>query len=162
MNKQIIDLNNSNAEIITKNIYTLTDNEMKLFKLLQTISNNVYKSIGPGLSEAIYHNGMEADLRNLNIEYDTEFPISIKHNDRIVGSCRGDILIDGKNINCPGKYILELKAIRSLKNEHISQLKAYLRHTDMHIGFLINFPYPDGDITEVLFIHQKYGFIDLK
>jgi GxxExxY protein len=162
MDRQIIDLNKPDTEIITKNKYTLTDNEMKLFQLLQTISNNVYKSIGPGLSEAIYHNGIEADLRNANIEYDTEFPISIKHNDRIVGFCRGDILIDGKNIRCPGKYIIELKAIRSLKIEHVSQLKAYLRHTNMDVGFLINFPYPDGDNSEVLFIHQKYGHIDLK
>ena len=162
MDRQIIDLNKPDTEIITKNKYTLTDNEMKLFQLLQTISNNVYKSIGPGLSEAIYHNGLEADLRKSTIEYDTEFPISIKHNDRIVGFCRGDILIDGKNINCPGKYIIELKAIRSLKIEHVSQIKAYLRHSNMNIGFLINFPYPDGSITEVLIIHQKDGHIPLK
>jgi hypothetical protein len=32
----------------------------------------------------------------------------------------------------------------------------------MDVGFLINFPYPDGDNSEVLFIHQKYGHIDLK
>ena len=161
MYRQIIDLDET-ENITHENKYILTDNEIKLYELINKISNNVYQSIGPGLSEAIYHNGMEADLRNLNIEYDTEFPISIKHNDRIVGFCRGDILIDGKNINCPGKYIIELKAIRSLKIEHVSQIKAYLRHSNMNIGFLINFPYPDGSITEVLIIHQKDGHIHLK
>ena len=47
--------------------------------------------------------------------------------------------MDTKNLGIDKKYILELKAIRSLKQEHVAQIKAYLRHMNINIGFLVNF-----------------------
>ena len=54
----------------------------KFTEKIKQFSKVVYESIGSGLSEAIYHNGLECELRNNNIEYDTEFPIPIKHFNR--------------------------------------------------------------------------------
>ena len=150
----LIDLNNENKTPIP-----IHENDLEIYKKIKQFSQVVYNSIGSGLSEAIYHNGLECELRNNNIKYDTEFPIPIKHLDRTVGFCRGDILIDTVNIGINKKYILELKAIRSLKQEHISQLKAYLRHMNLDIGFLVNFPYPEGTESEILIVHKKHGNI---
>ena len=150
----LIDLDNENKIPVP-----IHENDLQIYRKIKQFSKVVYESIGSGLSEAIYHNGLECELRNNNIEYDTEFPIPIKHFNRVVGVCRGDILIDTKNIGINKRYILELKAIRSLKQEHISQIKAYLRHMNMDIGFLVNFPYPEGNECEIQIVHQKHGNI---
>ena len=74
----LIDLNNESKIV-------MHENDLQIYNKITEIANNVYLSIGCGLSEAIYHNGLECDLRKNNIEYDTEFPISIKHESRTVG-----------------------------------------------------------------------------
>ena len=148
----IIDLDNE-----SKN--TMHENDLEIYNKIKKFAQNVYDSVGSGLSEAIYHNGLKCELRNNNIEYDTEFPIPIKHYERVVGFCRGDILIDLKSLGMNRKYILELKAIRSLKQEHVAQIKAYLRHMNINIGFLINFPYPEGNNCEFMAIHKIDGII---
>ena len=150
-----IDSEDSISNNIQKSKYNLDKNDNQIFEEITKMSNKVYKSIGTGLSEAIYHNGLECELRDNSIKYDTEFPIPIYHDKRNVGFCRGDILIEIET----KKYILELKAIRSLKIEHVCQLQAYLRHMKIEIGFLINFPYPEGNNISVLIIHKDLGNI---
>jgi len=149
--------------------YQISEEHNVLMNNIISISSDVYNSIGPGLSEVIYHNGLLVAFRDRGIQYDTEFPIPIRYGERIIGSCRGDIMIDGSSIGCKGKFVLELKSIRSLKNDNHAQLKAYLKHLKKDnnvgenaiadVGFLINFPHSDSSKVEIDMFHVNNGVI---
>jgi GxxExxY protein len=96
------------------------------------ILKNIHETLGPGYSEAIYHNALEVELRQMNIPYETERIIPIFYHDHVIGNLRADIIVDRS-------FVIELKAVRSLTDEHIEQVRRYLRLTGLSRGLAVNF-----------------------
>jgi GxxExxY protein len=96
------------------------------------ILKNIHETLGPGYSEAIYHNALEVELRQMNIPYETERIIPITYHDHVIGNLRADIIVDRS-------FVIELKAVRSLTDEHVEQVRRYLQLTGIRRGLAVNF-----------------------
>jgi GxxExxY protein len=105
--------------------------------VVKTIAMRVWVSLGPGFSERVYHNAMEVGLRQTNIAYQTERIVPILFDGHAIGNIRADLIIDSK-------IIVELKSVRSLKDEHRVQTQMYMRLLNIDEGMLINFPSAGG------------------
>ena len=97
------------------------------------IAQHVFKTLGHGHSEAVYHRAMEVGLRSRGIKYDTEKIVPIKYEGHVVGNFRFDLVIDDSTI-------VELKAVSTIKQREITQLRNYMSMTGMDTGYVINFP----------------------
>jgi GxxExxY protein len=84
---------------------------------------------------------MEVCLRKACVPYETERVIPITFMDHTLGNLRADLIVDGR-------YVVELKSVRSLKDEHRAQTKAYLKLLGLTEAVLINFP-TQGDRLEI-------------
>ena len=96
------------------------------------ILKNIHETLGPGYSEAIYHNALEVELRQMNIPYETERIIPVKYHDHVIGNLRADIIVDRS-------FVIELKAVRSLTDDHVEQVRRYLQLTGISRGLAVNF-----------------------
>ena len=106
--------------------------EEKLTGRIIQVFYKVYNTLGYGFIESIYHNAMIIELTNTGFEVETETPIAVHYNGRVVGTFAADIVVDDK-------VILELKAKEKLVEAHEAQLTNYLRATEIEIGLLLNF-----------------------
>ncbi len=93
----------------------------------------VHTDKGNGYSESVYQDCIEIELRHLSVPFDPQhnFPIhyrgiQLKH------TYTPDLL-------CHGKIIMELKAAKSLTDEHRAQVLNYLKVTHLKLGLLVNF-----------------------
>lgn len=92
----------------------------------------VYNALGYGFLEQIYHNAMILELAACKLKVESEKPIAVFYEGRIVGSFACDLIVEGKTI-------LELKAAETIHEAHEAQLTNYLRATEIEIGLLLNF-----------------------
>lgn len=92
----------------------------------------VYNTLGHGFIESIYHNAMLLELLADGLSVETEKPIAVYYEGKVVGTFSGDIVVEGK-------IILELKAKETIHPSHEAQLINYLRATDLEVGLLLNF-----------------------
>ena len=102
---------------------------------LPTIFKNVWNALGPGFSESIYHNAIMIELRSHGINYESERIIPVTYMGQCVGNVRSDLIVDAGY-----PTVVEIKAVRSLRDEHRTQLKNYLKILDIKSGYLVNFP----------------------
>lgn len=100
---------------------------------IQEYANHVYKSLGPGFNECVYHNAMEVLLRKNNISYETERIVPILFENHTIGNLRADIIIDGQ-------IVVELKAVKALTETMMCQAKNYLKLLHLRQAYLVNFP----------------------
>jgi GxxExxY protein len=97
------------------------------------LAEEVFSSLKCGLSERVYHNAMEVQLRERGIPYETERTIPIMFKDHVVGHVRADLLVN-KSI------VVELKSASKTKQEHIDQCGRYMKLLGYPEGLVINFP----------------------
>lgn len=109
--------------------------------LLHSSARQIWQTLGPGFSERIYHNAMEVCLRNAGMPYETERVIPVTFMNHTLGNLRADLIVDSR-------YVVELKSVRTIKDEHRTQTKAYLKLLGLTEAVLINFP-TQGDILEI-------------
>lgn len=103
--------------------------------------NQVWEELGPGYSEAIYHNALEVLLRLNGIQYETERIIPVEFRGHVIGNLRADIILS----DC----IIELKSVRSLSDANRDQIRTYMRILGHSHGYLVNFG-PELQIEEVM------------
>lgn len=101
--------------------------------LIHTSARQIWQTLGPGFSERVYHNAMEVCLRRACIPYETERIVPIIFMDHSLGNMRADLIVEGR-------LVVELKSVRSLKDEHRTQTQAYLRLLGLTDAVLVNFP----------------------
>jgi len=106
---------------------------------VKAIAHRVWSQLGSGFSERVYHNAMEVGLRQSGIPYQTERIIPILFDGHGIGNIRADLIVDSK-------LIVELKSVKSLKDEHIVQTQMYMKYLDIPDGMLINFPSCGGQL----------------
>jgi GxxExxY protein len=92
----------------------------------------VYNKLGFGFLERVYENSLALLLRERGIDVQQQAPISVYFHGVLVGEYYADILVNDL-------VIVELKAAETLRQEHLAQLRNYLRATDVEVGLLLNF-----------------------
>jgi GxxExxY protein len=105
---------------------------------LKTLSKRVFSCLGAGFSERVYHNAMEVLLKKENIQYKSEQIIPVMFEGIEVGQVRADLVIDGK-------FVVELKSVRSIKDDHATQCAMYMKLLNIDSGLVINFPCSDNE-----------------
>jgi GxxExxY protein len=92
----------------------------------------VYNALGYGFIEGVYHNAMILELADDGLVVESQRPIAVHYEKRIVGTFSADLVVNGL-------VIVELKAKERIIEPFEAQLINYLRATDIEIGLLLNF-----------------------
>ena len=106
---------------------------------VRSVATRVWHSLGPGFSERVYHNAMEVGLRKLSIPYQTERIVPIMFDEHAIGNIRADLIVDTR-------IIVELKSVKTLKDEHRVQTRMYMKLLGLSEAVLINFPNSGSDL----------------
>lgn len=113
--------------------------------IIQECAKRVWESLGPGYSERVYHNAMEVLLRLRGVSYETERIIPIEFMGHVVGNLRADLVVFKS-------LVVELKAVRAIKEDNRVQAMKYLELTGMKTALLVNFPQPGGESVEFFLV----------
>jgi len=105
---------------------------------IKNFAKRVFGALGAGFSERVYHNAMEVLLKKYNIPYKSEQVIPVIFEGVEVGQVRADLVIDGN-------IVVELKSVRSIKDDHATQCAMYMKLLDIESGVVINFPCGDNE-----------------
>ena len=106
------------------------------------ISQEIYKELGPGHRECVYHRAFEMELRNRGIPYECEVVVPLYYKGQFLSHMRLDLVVEKTTV-------IELKTIKNIKDEEIQQLKRYLKATGMQNGYLINFGSDEVQVKQV-------------
>lgn len=93
----------------------------------------VHTEKGNGYAEPVYQDCTEIELAHHGIPFDAQRNFTITH--------RGIVLRHSytPDLLCYEKIIVELKAVKSLTDEHRAQVLNYLKVTGLQVGILVNF-----------------------
>jgi len=92
----------------------------------------VYNTLGYGFLEKVYENALVLELEKRGLKVQTQFPIKVYYEGKIVGKYFADLLV-------ADTVIVELKAVEQLIAAHETQLINYLKATEIEVGLLLNF-----------------------
>jgi GxxExxY protein len=88
---------------------------------------------GHGHLEKVYENALAHRLRKLGLEVKQQHALKVYDEDgTLIGEYAADLLVDNR-------LIVELKAAKTLADEHVAQLLGYLKSSRIEDGLLINF-----------------------
>jgi GxxExxY protein len=107
-----------------------------LGKQIVDIAYQIHKAIGPGLLEKVYEKCFAYELTKRNIPYQKQKEVPIVYDEiEFEDGLRLDILVDNL-------VIVELKAQENYHPVWEAQLLSYLKLSDKHLGYIINFTVP--------------------
>ena len=92
----------------------------------------VYNKMGFGFLESVYEKCMMIELRKINLDAESQKPITVFYDNEIVGEFVADIIVNDT-------IILELKSVRRIIEADEVQLVNYLVATGRPIGLILNF-----------------------
>jgi len=97
----------------------------------------VYNKLGYGFLEKVYENAMMIECRKEGISAVAQSPIKVFYENEVIGEYYADLLVENK-------IVVEIKAVKSLAEDHEAQLLNYLKATDIEVRLLLNFgPKPE-------------------
>lgn len=99
---------------------------------MDAIANEIYDSLGPGYTESMYHRAFEVALRSLGIQYETERIVPVTFQGKTIGNIRADLIVNGDTV-------VELKSLRRLTDESLTQCRRYMTLLGLQQGYVINF-----------------------
>jgi GxxExxY protein len=105
---------------------------------IKSFAIHVFTTLGAGFSEKVYHNAMEVLLRKNKIAFKSEHTIPVVFEDVDVGHVRADLVIGGD-------IVVELKSIRSIRDNDATQCTMYMKLLGIRNGLVINFPCSDDE-----------------
>ena len=108
---------------------------------IKSLARYVFKTLGAGFSERVYHNAMEVLLKKHNICFLSEQTIPVMFEGVKVGDVRADLVVSDK-------ICVELKAVGGVKDEHLTQCQMYMKLLNLKDGIVINFPKFDDEEVE--------------
>ncbi len=110
------------------------DNDIKeLCDIVRETSFAIHKYHKNGHLEKIYENALFHRLKKRGIDVKQQHKLDVYDEDgTLLGEYFADLFIDAK-------VIIELKACKTLTDEHVAQLLGYLRSSHKEHGLLINF-----------------------
>jgi GxxExxY protein len=93
----------------------------------------VYKDNGNGFLEAVYQECLKIEFRKQKIPFIEKPPLELYYKgQKLAQTYEPDFI-------CFNDIIVEIKAVKTLADEHIAQIYNYLKATDKHLGILVNF-----------------------
>ena len=95
----------------------------------------VHRDLGSGFQETIYRNALLYELSLKGLRVDSELAIQVLYKDRVMGTYRLDLVVEGE-------LILELKATPGITPAHLAQALSYLRATGLNLALVMNFGEP--------------------
>ncbi len=98
----------------------------------------VYNQKGCGFTELVYQECLEIEFRLQNIPFVAQPKIELEYK----GQTLNQFFVP--DFICFDKIILEIKAVESLAEAHISQTINYLNATNFKLGWLVNFGKHNG------------------
>ena len=108
----------------------------ELCDLVRETSFAIHQYHRHGHLEKIYENALAHRLGKAGLNVHQQHPIQVFDEDgTILGDFYADLIIEGR-------IVVELKAVKSIADEHLAQLLGYLRSSRMEHGLLINFGAP--------------------
>jgi GxxExxY protein len=108
----------------------------KLCDIIRETSYAIHKYHRNGHLEKVYENALAHRLRETGLKVVQQHPLNVYDED---GTLLGEYFADLYVEEC---LIVELKACRSITDEHIAQLLGYLKSARIRSGLLINFGAP--------------------
>ncbi|HWA86124.1 MAG TPA: GxxExxY protein [Opitutus sp.] len=118
---------------------------LQLADLVRQTAFEAHTFLRHGHNEKVYENALRNRLRKKGLAVDQQIPIQVFDEDT---SLLGDFLAD---LVINGEFIIELKAVRSLAEEHTAQILGYLRASHKEHGMLINFGAPKIQFRKYIF-----------
>lgn len=104
----------------------------------------VYRQMGCGFLEAVYQDCLDIEFRFRKVPFESQKEIRLSYK----GECLKQIY--RPDFICYGKIIVELKALKELGPEHVSQMLNYLKATGLPLGLLVNFgAYPKAQVRRL-------------
>jgi len=105
----------------------------KLCDVVRETSYDIHVYHGHGHLEKVYENALLHRLMKTGLDVKQQYPLTVYDEDgTVLGNYFADLLI----ADC---LVVELKACRSLANEHTAQLLGYLKSAQIEHGLLVNF-----------------------
>jgi GxxExxY protein len=99
--------------------------------------------------EKVYENALAHRLRKLGLDVKQQHPLTVYDEDgTVLGEFFADLLVEA----C---LVVELKACRTVAEEHVAQLLGYLRSSRVETGLLINFGGPRLQIKKYLMTEER-------
>ncbi|MBT3299041.1 MAG: GxxExxY protein [Candidatus Marinimicrobia bacterium] len=94
---------------------------------------SLHKYLKYGHLEKVYENGLAHRLKKKGYKVEQQFPLKVHDEDgTLLGDYFADLIINDY-------FIIELKACKTLADEHVAQILGYLRSANQEHGMLINF-----------------------
>ena len=93
---------------------------------------DTYNELGAGYLEAVYQKALEIAFREAGLDADSQPEVDVWFRGHKVGTYRPDFVI-------AGVVVVELKAVTAMRDEHVMQLRHYLKATATEVGLLLNF-----------------------
>lgn len=120
---------------VARDVFALCD-------LVRETSFALHKYLRHGHLEKIYENSLASRLRKAGVRVEQQFPLQVYDEDgTVLGNYFADLWIE-----CP--LIVEIKASKTLCDDHVGQLFGYLRGCRVEHGLLINFGAPKLQIRK--------------
>jgi len=128
----------------------MTDDEvLKLCDVIRQTSYDIHEYVKSGHLEKVYENALAHRLRKLGINVKQQHNLAVYDEDgTLVGKMTADLFIENVLIG-------EVKACKTLIQEHIAQIFGYLRACRVEHGLLINFGSPKLEIKKYVLRVEK-------
>ena len=92
----------------------------------------VHRALGPGLLESVYQKCLKYELEKYGFAVKCELPIPVLYEDiQLDIGFRADMLVNDS-------VLIENKTVDRLAPIHEAQLLTYLKVSQIHLGFLLN------------------------
>jgi GxxExxY protein len=92
----------------------------------------VHSALGPGYTEAVYHDAMAIELAATGLPFDREYRITVFYRGKPLRTHQLDLVV-GQAV------VVELKAVEQLHRIHQMQLLSYMKAGRLKAGLLMNF-----------------------
>lgn len=103
---------------------------------------NVHGVLGNGYQEVIYQRAMQMEFKIYNLTAIPEMIMPIHYRDKQIGTRKVDFFVEDL-------ILVELKAVITLENAHLTQALNYLEGSKKEIGLLINFGSPSLEFKRI-------------
>jgi GxxExxY protein len=105
----------------------------ELSAIVRQTAYDIHVYHGNGHLEKVYENALVNRLRKAGFDVKQQHPLKVHDEDgTVIGEYFADLLVD----NC---LIVELKAAKTIADEHVAQTLGYLKASRIEHGLLINF-----------------------
>jgi len=122
----------------------MKDPIFELCDVIRECSYSLHNYLKHGHNEKCYENGLANRLRKKGIKVSQQTPITVRDEDgTILGDFKADLFVEEQ-------LIIELKACKTVGEDHVSQLLGYLRASSTEHGLLINFGSPKLQIKKYI------------